>query len=144
MVYKLFLDVNVLLDFFLKRGDHQNVKQILLLASERKINLYISSSVIQTVAYYLQKSYDVPTGKHLLLELLKLTNVIEASHETVYQALNSSFNDIEDAIHYFAAIKYKIDYLISNDKQFQQAALSSLPVLSVAELIKRLQQVLHF
>ena len=88
--------------------------------------------------YYLQQSYSAELSKALLIEILKIVNIIESSHETIYQALNSSIDDIEDAIHYFAAIRHKMDFVISSDKQFQKVAFSNLPVLSIIEINKSL------
>jgi predicted nucleic acid-binding protein len=138
MVSKVFLDVIVLLDFLLKRKDFESVEKILLSAKKRNLKLYVSSSIIQTASYYLQRSFPPDTCKQLLLELLKLVHILETTQEIIHQALNSSMDDIEDAIHYFTAIKYKMDYLISNDKQFQKAALPSLPILSIDEINNRL------
>jgi len=140
MVSKVFLDVNVLLDFLLKRNDFEIAKQILLKAKTREIKLYVSPSIIHTVSYYLQRSFNTDTCKLLLLELLKLVHIIESSDETIHQALNSSMDDIEDAIHCYTAINQKMDYLITNDKDFQKAALTNLPILTVEELNKRLAQ----
>lgn len=138
MVSKVFLDVNVLLDFLLKRKDFESAQQILLSAKTREIKVYVSPSIIQTSSYYLQRSFNTETCKLLLSELLKIVMVIEASQETIQQALNSAMNDIEDAIHYYTAIKHKMDYLISSDKDFQKAALTNLPILSAEEVNKRL------
>ena len=138
MVSKVFLDINVLLDFFLKRQGFVDAEKILQKAKSREIKLYVSSSIIQTASYYLQRGFDTNTCKLLLLELLKLVHFIESSAETVHQALNSSMEDIEDAIHYYTAIKHKMDCIVSGDKDFQKAALKKLPILSADELNERL------
>jgi predicted nucleic acid-binding protein len=138
MVSKIFLDVNVLLDFFLKRTGFESVEQILLSAKKRKVKLYVSPSILETCSYYMQRSFDTLTCKLLLLEFLKLVNIIESSQESILQALKSPIEDIEDAIHYFTALTHEIDYLISSDKQFQRAAMSNLPVMGIEEINKRL------
>ncbi|RZK54779.1 MAG: PIN domain-containing protein [Pedobacter sp.] len=140
MVSKVFLDINVLLDFFLKRTEFESVEQLLLRAKKREIKVYVSSSILQTTSYYLQKSYDTHTCKLLLLEFLRLAHVIEASQETIHQALKSSIDDIEDAIHYFTALTHEMDYLVSSDKQFQKVAISNLPILSIEDMDKKLSQ----
>ena len=86
----------------------------------------------------MQRSFDSQTCKLLLLEFLKLINIIEASQEAVLQALKSPFDDIEDAIHYFTALTHEMDYLISSDRKFQRAAMSNLPILGIHEINKRL------
>lgn len=138
MVFKVFLDVNVLLDFLLKRKDFDKIEQILVAAKNRQVKLYVSPSIIQTASYYLQQSYSADMSKSLFIEILKLVNIIESSQEIIHQALNSSIDDIEDAIHYFTAIKYKMDFVTSSDRQFQKVAFSNLPILSINEINMRL------
>lgn len=130
MIYKVFLDVNVLLDFFLKRKNFKIAEQILLLAKKRVVKLYVSSSIIQTVSYYLQRNFDTRSCKTLLLELLKLVNVIEASQQMIYNALNSAMADFEDAIHYCTATSHKLDYLVTSDVDFQKFSSNELEVVS--------------
>jgi predicted nucleic acid-binding protein len=54
----------------------------------------------------------------------------------VEKALNSDFEDFEDALQYFCALDSKCDIIITrNQKDFKQALL---PVMSAEEYIKSL------
>ncbi len=43
-------------------------------------------------------------------------------------ALNSSMDDIEDALQYYTAVHFKIDYFITRDKDFIKQGLPALPI----------------
>jgi predicted nucleic acid-binding protein len=55
MVYKVFLDTNIIIDFFQKSRDlHHEAKQIFFDIADGKISGYFSESVINTTAYILR------------------------------------------------------------------------------------------
>ncbi len=137
MMPKVFIDINVLLDFFLKRDGFVGAEGIFQLASQDLIDAYTSSSVLQTVSFYLQKDRSTAIAKKLLLELLTIVNVIEADRQSILQALTSDFKDIEDAIHYFCALNRKMDYVITSDLGFQKSALPILPIIGVKAFLDK-------
>lgn len=49
--------------------------------------------------------------------------------------LNSRMIDIEDASQYYTALHHKMDVFIRGDKDLKKAAIPSLPVDSLGELI---------
>ena len=138
MVFKVYIDINVLLDFFLKRRDFIDTERIIQFILDDKIDACISISVLQTLSFYLQKDFGSRTAKQLLMELLINVKLIESDKQAVMQALTSNFKDIEDAVHYFTAVSHKIDYIITNDIHFQKTALPILPVISVQQFIKKI------
>lgn len=59
MVYKVFLDTNIIIDFFQKtRALHREAKQLFLDIADGKISGYFSESVINTTAYIFRN--DLP------------------------------------------------------------------------------------
>ncbi|MDT4859408.1 PIN domain protein [compost metagenome] len=136
MVFKAFLDINILLDFFLKRDGFPLAERVLKLAEKREIDLYISVSILQTSAYFLQKYYGPVLAKKLLTELLLMVNLIDSDKEVVIQALNSSIDDIEDAVHYYTAMKHDLGYLITRDTSFQQAKHQGIQVIDPERFIR--------
>ena len=136
MVFEVFLDINILLDFFLKRKDFTHAQKVLLLAKDREIDAFVSISILQTTSYYLQKDFGSKMAKELLLELLLIVNVIDADEDIVLQALNSSIYDIEDAIHFYTATKSNISYIISSDLDFQKLSHRKLEIMSAEKFIE--------
>ena len=135
MAIKVFLDVNIFLDFFLKRKGFSQAENILKIAAENEIDAYTSSAVLQTVSFYLHKDRGSNLTKTLLLELLSFLKLIEADKTTVEKGLMSNFKDIEDAIHYFSALKAKMNYIITSDIKFQKSGMPILPILGAEKFI---------
>jgi hypothetical protein len=50
-------------------------------------------------------------------------------------ALQPAFNDIEDALQYFTAVKYRMTHFISSDKLLKRAAIPQLPVYTPREFL---------
>ncbi|MFD2284712.1 PIN domain-containing protein [Pedobacter petrophilus] len=136
MVFNIFLDINILLDFFLKRDHFASAENVLILAKDREVEAFVSISILQTTSFYLEKSYGSKIAKDLLLELLLVVNVIEADEDIVLQALHSSINDIEDAIHFYTATKYNLSYVISSDLAFQKLTNKNLQIVSAKQFLE--------
>lgn len=136
MALKIFLDANIILEFVLKRKNFEDVKSIFEIEQNAKIKLYISSSILHIVGYWLTKYLGVDVAKTTLLKLLEHIKVIDSNHEGALEALKSDFKDIEDAIQYFTALNHKMDYLISFDIDFKKFANSKLPIVDVKDFIK--------
>ncbi len=140
MASKVFLDANVLLDFFFKRDSYEDSKSILNIAIERKIHAYVTPAIVHIVGYWLTKAYGYAKAKQLLLGLLDHVRIVDSNQETVLFALNSTIPDIEDALQYYTAIKSNLDYFISRDRKFQKGAIPSLPIVSPSNFLKQIFQ----
>jgi predicted nucleic acid-binding protein len=136
MVFKVFLDANMLLDFTLKRADYAKCKQIIELIVTNQIKAYTTPSIIHIMGYWLTKAYGSATAKKIIISLLADVQIIDITHELTITALHSKINDIEDALHYYTAIHYKLDYFISGDKK---AAIPILPVCTPEEFLKEME-----
>jgi len=139
MVSKVFIDANILLDFTLKRAAYSDAKQLIILIESGTIQAFVTPAIIHIVGYWLTKSYGSLKAKEVLLALLVDIKVIDISHEVTLIALHSKINDIEDALQYYAAIHYKMDYFISADKKLQKDSIPSLPIYTPKEFLKELE-----
>ncbi len=140
MASKVFLDANILLDFTLKRNKYEQSKQIIKLAINGDIQVYISPSILHIVGYWLSKSYGNTKAKGILLTLLSDVTIIDLPHEVVLTALHSKISDIEDALQYYTAIHYKLDYFISRDKLLQKQSIPVLPVYTPDEFLNEFKK----
>jgi predicted nucleic acid-binding protein len=136
MASKIFIDANILLDFTLKRSSYEEAKKIIEFLEDGQIQAFITPAIVHIVGYWLTKAYGVAKAKQLLLTLLVDIQVIDIPHEITLAALHSKITDIEDALQYYTAIHYKIDYFISQDKQLQKESIAVLPVYTPKEFIK--------
>ncbi|MBV4359531.1 type II toxin-antitoxin system VapC family toxin [Pinibacter aurantiacus] len=132
---KIFLDANILLDFFLQRPGHEKIKEIFELIEDEKVQAFITPTIIHIAGYFLVKEYGKKEARNLLITLLTNVQAIDAPHEITLLALNSKIDDIEDALQYYASIHNEINYFISRDKRLKKEAIAALPVLTPDEFI---------
>lgn len=129
------LDVNVVLDFTLKRAQYEKAKEIIALAVHNEVEAFITPAMIHIAGYWLTKAYGAGKAKKLLSTLLLDLSVIEMNHETAVQALHSKMDDIEDALQYYTAFYHGLDFFISRDNELKKVAIPSLPVHTPEEFL---------
>lgn len=128
---KVFLDINIVADLFLKREPFcQNSLKLFTLGFHKKITLYVSSLSYATLAYLCRKMKK--EERVLLFEKLRsLTVTTTVDRQTVDMALVSGFDDLEDAMQYYSAISSKVDVVLTrNKKDFVEA---NVPVMTPDE-----------
>ena len=131
---KLFLDANVVLDLILKREPFfDNIAEIVTIAENKNFTLCLSSVTFVNVNYIACKFTD----KKYVLESLKkvrvLFDVLSVSETEIDKALYSNFNDFEDAVQHYCALKNNCDYIITRDsKDFKN---SEIPALTPTEFL---------
>ncbi|MFT4204181.1 MAG: type II toxin-antitoxin system VapC family toxin [Chitinophagaceae bacterium] len=138
MVYNVFLDTNILVDFFLDdRSGHADAVALIDAADKQLLNICFSESVINTTVYLTRKTIYVDMFKKAMLELNSFIKVLLCTNSIVEDAYFNAKNDLEDSVLYQIALAGKVDYFItSNIKDFKKLEKHSLPVLTAAELIK--------
>jgi predicted nucleic acid-binding protein len=140
MAYKIFLDINIVIDFYVaSRKEHVAAQQIFEKAEFNKIKVYVSESVVNTSAYLLRKDYPVETLKGFFTEMLEMFTVLNANNSTFQKAYRNNIRDMEDAVLYELAAENKMDFFISNDTtDFKNVNKQILPVLTSTAFIKLL------
>ena len=124
---KIFIDTDVILDFFFDRKPFSDDATKLFILCEKKIVTGFVTPVILSNVYYLLRK----TAKHeKVIEKLKmLINLIEIAtinKATILEALNSEFKDFEDALQNYSAQHDKdIQVIVTrNVKDFKESRLS--------------------
>ncbi|MEO6893642.1 MAG: PIN domain-containing protein [Ginsengibacter sp.] len=136
MEYKLFLDTNIIIDYVQERiNELDAIKEIMYLAELRKLELFISESIITTSFYILQK--EKIEALPVLREICKVVNTIPFSKDILYFPLEN-YKDVEDGILYFLAHKNKMDYFITRNVKNFTFQFPTLPVLSPTNFIKEI------
>jgi len=138
MAFKIFLDTNIIVDFFIpSRKEHNNAKRIIELAEEGELLAFLSESVINTTAYLVRKSAYFNSFKLLMIELIGILNVLPCSNSTIHNAYLRAKNDLEEAVLYQLALEHDLDYFVTSDiTDYKKIASPSLPVITSSELIK--------
>lgn len=130
MKQSIFIDTDVVLDFLLNREPYSTFASIVFTLSEQnKITAYISPLTISNCYYILRKLASHKKVINSLQKLLIITNITSISKQDVVLALNSKFNDLEDAMQHFSAISHsKIDVILTrNIKDYKNSEVPVMP-----------------
>lgn len=105
MIPKLFVDSDVIIDFFADREPFANAASELFELNEQgKIEIQISVLSISNVYYILKKYLDAHQAIEVIKSLINLSQIITVSKEEIIQALGNDFTDFEDSIQYSSAL----------------------------------------
>ena len=134
---EIFIDTNVILDLLLGRepqADHAN--NLFQYAIRHDIVLNICSFSYATVYYILRKQLSHDNVLNDLRWLSSLVKCLSVTENVIQQALQSQFNDFEDAIQYFCALQVpNCEAIISRDRRGFQ--LSAIPAISPNEFLSK-------
>lgn len=132
---RLFLDTNVILDLILNRQPFfDDIAKIVTLSEKGKQKLVTSSVSFVNCNYILGRSIK----KEKVTENLKIArlifDIIDVSQTDIDKSLNSDFEDFEDGVQYYSALRNNCNYIITRDnKDFKH---SEIPVLTPSEFLK--------
>ena len=113
---KYFVDTDVILDLLSQRVPHFHFSAVLFsLAEMGKFELYTSPTVMVNTFYILRKNLGNENAKNTLRKLRIILHVIDSSEKVLDLALNSNFNDFEDAIQYYTALDADIQTIITRN-----------------------------
>ena len=134
----ILIDTDVILDFFLDRLPFsEHASKVLSLCESNVIKGYITP-VICSNSYYILRQY----AKHekvieKLKQLLTFVDILEMDRVVVKQAMVSEFEDFEDALQHFSAVKCgSINIILTrNLKDFVKSEILVLNPESYLEMI---------
>lgn len=125
----VFLDTNVLMEYYCNREKADCVEKILCLAINDQIRLHISAGSLYTMAYLVEKHlkcmglngkekiYALRTILHNVLQLCKTETLEDRIFDSCL--VNDNFRDIEDCFQFQTAINSGCDVLLTfNIKDF--------------------------
>ena len=131
----IFLDTNVLIDFFADRKPFSiDAARLFDYSFKKKINIYISAVSYNNIYYIIRQSLSHSETIKILTEINEWTNVIDLTQDIINKSLKSEFKDFEDAIQYNSAKSLKkIDFIVTRDTKDFKTSL--LPILTPKEAV---------
>jgi predicted nucleic acid-binding protein len=135
----IFLDTNVLIDFFADRQPFSTeAAKLFNYSFKKELNIYISAVSYNNIYYILRQSCSHAKTINMLAELNEWTDIIDVSRDIIKKSIKSDFKDFEDAIQYYCAKSLsKIDFIVTRDtKDFKSSAL---PVLTPKEAVSLME-----
>lgn len=136
MVYKLFIDTDVVIDFFTDREPHANDStQLFELSKLGEVVLYLSAVSVSNIYYIVRKFLGNKKALEVIKALIEMTEIVGTTKVEIIKALSNGFSDFEDSIQYSSALTIKgLDAIITrNIKDYKK---SSLAVISPSDFLK--------
>lgn len=99
MVFKLFIDSDVVIDFFTDREPHANpASELFELNEQGSLTLYISAVSINNIYYIVRKFLGHKKTLEVVEALTEMTEIIGTTKREILQALKNDFSDYEDSV----------------------------------------------
>ena len=136
---KLFLDINIVIDFL---GDRfpfsESASNLIYLAEDKKVELYVSPASYTVMYYILKKTMSHNQLINSFKQLNKSVRIMDIGENTIAASLDSGFPDFEDAVQYYSAKEVKgIGAIITRDKK--DFSKSKIPVMTAEEYLKTIR-----
>ena len=135
---KLFIDTNVVVDAYSRANRNRKESSLLLALGEMGEFDLLTSPSQWTDVFYILTSGGKPSkydeGKAILQKARKQVGVCMMGEQEVDKALDSKWDDFEDALVYQAVLSSKADVLITNNKK--DFARSEIPTYTCAEFFE--------
>ena len=115
---KVFLDTNVILDFYdSSRGHYMPSAVIFDLALKHKIQIVVCAQSFITAFYLLRKVYDKDELYRSMRNLYQLCEVSPVDAHIIESALNLEGYDFEDACQYYSNSVSGAEVILTRDRR---------------------------
>ena len=132
---KIFADTDISLDLLTERQPfYKAASRLFTLADKGDLKIFVSSLTFSNLHYMLRSDNSVAASRRILNNYRILVNVLPVDEKIIDLALQSVFNDFEDAIQYFTAIQNNIPVILTrNLKDYKSSAI---PVMTADDFLK--------
>lgn len=137
MAYKLFIDADVVIDFFTDREPHANPASELFEMNEQgNVRLFLSAISVNNIYYIVRKFLGHKKTIEIIETLTEMVEIIGTSKIEIIQALKNDFSDFEDSIQYSTALNIKdLDAIITrNVKDYKNSSIAVMTPLNFLKM----------
>ena len=137
MEYKLFVDADVVIDFFTDRAPHANpASELFELNEQGKVKIYLSAVSINNIYYIVRRFLGHKKTIEVIETLTEMTEIVGTTKKEIIQALKNNFSDFEDSVQYSSALTIKnLDAIITrNIKDYKNASIAIMTPLNFLNL----------
>jgi len=137
MEYKLFVDSDVVIDFFTDREPHANpASELFELNEQGNVKLYLSAVSINNVYYIVRRFLGHKKTIEVVELLTEMTEIVGTTKKEIIQALKNNFSDYEDSIQYSSALTVKkLDAIITrNIKDYRNSSIAVMTPLNFLKM----------
>lgn len=136
---KVFIDTNILLDYYLNRDGADAAELLFRNAIAGKIGLYASILTFATFAYIVKRGHTIEEVYSLLDKVEKHFNPLAMDRQQLRNAIDTPCKDFEDMLQYQCAVAGGCDVIITNNKK-DFAEFSQLPLYTAEEYLNELKR----
>ena len=130
----VFFDTNVMIDIIGRRQQFCRPSlQIMSLADRGILRVCVSAMSYATASFILSRDNKQVDIVGEFAKFAKITTATPVDADTIDDSIRSEFNDFEDAMQYFSAMRESIDYIVTRNKKDFKAA--QIPVFEPHEFI---------
>jgi predicted nucleic acid-binding protein len=121
----IFLDTNVVLDFFLARQPFfVEAKEIFDHIANNKFQAYVSPITVVNLFYTIRKEKGKLIAFQAVTDLLRIIEIAKTDKNVLEKSLLSNFSDYEDAVQNESAVAENLDAIVTrNTKDFTNSSL---------------------
>lgn len=133
MAFKLFIDSDVVIDFFTDRKPYANpASELFELNEQGSVQLFLSAVSINNIYYIVRKFLGHKKTLEVVETLLNMTEIVGTTKSEILQALKNDFSDFEDSVQYSSALTIKdLDAIITrNTKDFRNSSVAVMTPLN--------------
>lgn len=127
MKSKVFIDSDVIIDFFTDREPFANpASRIFELNELGIIKLYLSAVSVNNIYYIIRKYLGHNTALQTIEDLVEIVEIVGTTKKEIIQALKNDFKDFEDSIQYSSALTIDgIDAIITrNTRDYEKSKIA--------------------
>ncbi len=137
MASKLFIDSDVVIDFFTDREPHANPASELFDLNEKgELKLHLSAVSINNIYYIVRKYLGHKKTLEVVEELTNMTEIVGTTRKEIIQALKNNFKDYEDSFQYSSALTVDgIEVIITrNVKDYRNSQIAAMTPLNYLKM----------
>ncbi|WP_410472023.1 type II toxin-antitoxin system VapC family toxin [Faucicola mancuniensis] len=135
---KVYLDVNIILDWALQRKPfYQSSRSLIELVERKELIGLVSPLGIANAYYFVRKEMGKPLAHEFLQDCQQLFKFIDNPSTALAQAIDNPYKDFEDDLHFYSAIDNQLDAIVTrNVKDF--AENPQITIITPDELLYQL------
>ena len=137
MEYKIFVDSDVVIDFFTDREPHVNpASEIFELNEQGMLKIYLSAVSINNIYYIVRKFLGHKKTIDVIELLTEMTEIIGTTKSEIIQALKNDFSDYEDSVQYSSALTIQgINAIITrNIKDYKNSKIALMKTMNFLKI----------
>lgn len=137
MIYKIFVDSDVIIDLFMDRGSYAHpASELFELNEQGKLKIYISAISVNNIYYIVRRFLGHTKTLEIIETLVEMTEIVGTTKKEILQSLQNKFSDYEDSIQYSTALTIKkLDAIITrNIKDYRHSSIAVMTPLDFLKL----------